>query len=88
MRSVERMLLPSTKQAKDKQSLFHRQIHIAERLVLQLCEGLAASVTAEALITFAVFADFDGDDLAVVTGHCEPLLSKAIRSQCRCLGWK
>jgi hypothetical protein len=36
---------------------------------LQLREGLAAGVAAEALITLAVFADFDGDDLAVVTSY-------------------
>jgi hypothetical protein len=32
-------------------------------------EDLAAGVAAETLVAFAVFADFNGLNLAVVTGH-------------------
>jgi hypothetical protein len=47
-----------------------------------LSERLAARVAAIALIPLAVFADFHGLNLAVVTGHYEPCLSLAIGSQC------
>jgi hypothetical protein len=47
---------------------------------------LAALLAEVTLNAFAVFTDFNGYDLAVMTGHFEPLLSKAIGSKSSCLG--
>jgi hypothetical protein len=72
MRSVERMELTPDQKPENHLRFFKREIHAAERLFFRFLKSLAAGVTAEALIAFAVFADFDGLQLAVVTGHERP----------------
>jgi hypothetical protein len=49
---------------------------------LLFLKSLAACAAEVTLISLAVFADFHGLNLAVVTGHYEPCLSLAIGSQC------
>src|SRR5256885_5563956 len=50
----------------DHQSLFQRQAHVVKGFILLFAERLAALLTEKALVSFAVFADFNGFDLAVV----------------------
>ena len=70
---------------KAEQSFLEFNPHLAERSVFQFTESLSAFVTAVTLASVAVFAEFDGSDLAVVTSHLALILS-AIRPTMTLLG--